>query len=242
MPALALSKKGVSKNASLTKRSAYYVLMGVGFIFATFPFTGILYPNFESAGSTPNLIRQARGPLNLYFCMAASMITAYISGIFGGKLNLRDSLIGSLAGGLSLSSVAGFMPNIGACICVGSSSGFLTGLWLKKVHSFMNTVIKMDELGFIGPVFFNSILGALVVSPVTLTILKHSGISNAALPLPITREAINYQVAFVGIFFLGGTITGLVSLIFTLGCYSEQQLNYGNKMISINFGLYDDPK
>jgi hypothetical protein len=46
----------------------------------------------------------------------------------------------------------------------------------------------------------------------------------------------------VGIFFLGGTITGLVSLIFTLGCYSEQQLNYGNKMISINFGLYDDPK
>ena len=106
----------------------------------------------------------------------------------------------------------------------------------------MNTVIKMEELGFIGPVFFNSILGALVVSPVTLTILKHSGISNAALPLPITSEAINYQVAFVGIFFLGGTITGLVSLIFTLGCYSEQQLNYGNKMISINFGLYDDPK
>lgn len=186
VPALALSKKGVNKNASITKRSAYYILMGVGFIFATFPFTGILYPDFERGGTTPNSSRLALGPLNLYFCMAASMITASMTGIIGEKLSLKDSLIGSLAGGICLSSVAGFIPNIGACICIGGSSGFLTGLWLKKVHPFINTVIKIDELGFIGPVFLNSILGGLVVSPVTLTILKHLGINSTALPLPIT--------------------------------------------------------
>lgn len=142
-PAFTLSKKGIMKN-TLTKRSAYYVLMGVGFIFATFPFTGILYPNFEAGGGSPNFIRQSRGPLNLYFCMATSMITTYLSGTLSGKLNLRDSLIGSLSGGMCLASAAGFMPNIGACICVGGSSGFLTGLWLKKIHPIINNVIKMD--------------------------------------------------------------------------------------------------
>jgi hypothetical protein len=142
--AFALSKKGISKNSSLTKRSAYYVLMGVGFIFVTFPFAGILYPDFSKEGTSPNFIRQSSGPLNLYFCMAASMIATYISGSLSGKLNLRDSLVGSLSGGICLSSVAGFLPNIGACICVGASSGFLTGLWLKKVHPIINSVIKMD--------------------------------------------------------------------------------------------------
>lgn len=186
VPAFALSNKGINRNL-FTKRSAYYLLMGVGFIFATFPFTGILYPDFEKGGASPNYIRQARGPLNLYFSMAASMITTYIVGSLGGKLSLRDSLIGSLSGGLCLASAAGFMPNIGACICVGGLSGFLTGLWLKKVHPIINSALKMDELGFIGPVFFNSVLGGLLVTPVTLSALKSLGLNDSALPFPITN-------------------------------------------------------
>lgn len=68
------------------------------------------------------------------------------------------------------------------------------------------------------------------------------GINDSALPLPIASEAASYSVAFVGIFFLGGAITGLISLVFTLGCYSEEQLSYGNKMVSRNFGLYEEPR
>jgi hypothetical protein len=35
------------KNLITSETSYYYPLIGTGFIFATFPFTGIIYPNFE---------------------------------------------------------------------------------------------------------------------------------------------------------------------------------------------------
>ncbi len=81
-----------------------------------------------------------------------------------------------------------------------------------------------------------------MVSPITLAVLKHLEFNDSALPFPIASETVNHSVAFVGIFFLGGIITGLVSLLFTLGCYSEEQLSFGNKMISKSFGLYEDPR
>lgn len=67
--------------------SAFIALIGTGFIFACFPFTGIL---FDSKASS-NIYRRFSGPLNIYFSLTASVICTYISSlIFGGfKIGIR---------------------------------------------------------------------------------------------------------------------------------------------------------
>lgn len=73
------------------KESVYVSMIGTGFIFATFPFTGILYPDIQLSNSNSSVIRNYLGPLNIYFAMTASVICTYISSlIFGkGKVGVR---------------------------------------------------------------------------------------------------------------------------------------------------------
>lgn len=68
-----------------SRHSAFISLIGTGFIFACFPFTGILYPN------SANFYRMDEGPLSIYFALTASVICTYISSaIFGGlKVGVR---------------------------------------------------------------------------------------------------------------------------------------------------------
>lgn len=70
-----------------SRHSAFVGLIGTGFIFACFPFTGILYSSIASA----NIYRRDEGALNIYFALTASVICTYISSlIFGnGKIGVR---------------------------------------------------------------------------------------------------------------------------------------------------------
>ncbi|XP_031472927.1 uncharacterized protein LOC116245608 [Nymphaea colorata] len=99
-----------------SRHSAFIGLIGTGFIFACFPFTGILYP-------TVNAFRNQEGPLNIYFALTASVICTYISSaIFGQqKVGVRESLVGVLSGGVTIGVVAGTINNIGASIAIGAS-------------------------------------------------------------------------------------------------------------------------
>lgn len=103
-------------------------MIGTGFIFATFPFSGILWPSTAQS----NLYRNYESPLNIYFALTASVIVTYISSsIFGQlKIGVRESLIGVLSGGVTISVVSGVINNIGACIAIGAFSGFVSGFWL----------------------------------------------------------------------------------------------------------------
>lgn len=64
-----------------SKHSAFLSLIGTGFIFACFPFTGVLYP-------ASNLYKNNEGPLNIYFALTASVICTYISSAIFGKLKV----------------------------------------------------------------------------------------------------------------------------------------------------------
>lgn len=65
-----------------SRHSAFIGLIGTGFIFACFPFTGILYP------SATNSFRNDEGPLNIYFALTASVICTYISSAIFGQLKV----------------------------------------------------------------------------------------------------------------------------------------------------------
>lgn len=67
-----------------TRHSAYIGMIGTGFIFATFPFTGILWP----AQATVNIYRRFESPINIYFALTASVICTYISSAIFGKLKI----------------------------------------------------------------------------------------------------------------------------------------------------------
>jgi ammonia channel protein AmtB len=111
-----------------TRHSAYIGMIGTGFIFAAFPFTGILWPSQAAA----NPYRRFESPINIYFALTASVICTYISAAIFGKLKIgvRQSLVGILSGGVMVSVVSGTIYNIGACIAVGAFSGFISGFWL----------------------------------------------------------------------------------------------------------------
>lgn len=146
-----------------SRHSAFIGLVGTGFIFACFPFTGVLF-NTESAS---NVLKRDEGPLNIYFALTASVICTYLSGmIFGGfKIGVRESLVGVLSGGATIGVVAGNINNIGACIAIGAFSGLFSGFWLRVVHPRLNATKSIDHLGIFGPILICSIIGGLVLSP-----------------------------------------------------------------------------
>ncbi len=79
---LILNRNRTKIDPSGPKHSLSVSLIGTGFIFACFPFTGIIYPS--SAAS--NIFRRNEGPMNIYFALTASVICTYISSAIFGKL------------------------------------------------------------------------------------------------------------------------------------------------------------
>ena len=71
-----------------SRHSVFISLMGTGFIFACFPFTGILYQTSQTGFDN---MRNFKGPLNIYFALTASVICTYISSaLFGrSKIGIR---------------------------------------------------------------------------------------------------------------------------------------------------------
>lgn len=106
-------------------------MIGTGFIFACFPFSGIFSPN----SATTNIFRITQGPMNIYFTLTASVISTYIFGaIFGKfKIGVRESIVGVISGGVTIAVVGGTISNIGACIAIGAFSGLISALYLGLI-------------------------------------------------------------------------------------------------------------
>lgn len=214
--------------------------MGTAFIFSTFPFTGILYPDLPSS---PSSIKQTfRGPLNIYFAMTASVICTYASSlVFGkGKTGLRESVLGTVSGGFSIAAVAGVQPRIGACIAVGACSGLLSGFWLRKVHPLINKSCQLDSLGLFGPIFVNSLLGGVVVSPLTAFLLGENGTLIVPNGMSTSTMAL-YSLSYAGIAVGSGVLSGLLASLFAFFCWRREDNFQNCKMLSEDFGLYFKP-
>ena len=163
-------KPGRVIHSAGSRHSAIIGLIGTGFAFAAGPFTG------SFATTVSGLYGH---PLNVYFALTASVIMTYASSAMFGdfRIGVRESLIGVLSGTVMIGTVAAYINNIGACIAVGAFAGLVSGAWLRLVHHRVNALHRIDQLGLIGPVLINGILGGIVVGPTVFGAYRHLGLS-----------------------------------------------------------------
>lgn len=164
------AKEGIKPTQSGSRHSAYIGMIGTGFAFAAFPFTGL------SGITVVSIYEQA---LNTYFAMTASVIITYwSSAAFGGfKIGVRESLVGVLSGGVIISAVSTYINNIGGCIAVGAFAGLVSGWWLRRIHPIINQNHCYDHLGLIGPILINATFGATFVAPILMAAYKNLNLS-----------------------------------------------------------------
>jgi hypothetical protein len=215
----------------------YIALIGTGFIFACFPFTGILYPSAAAS----NIYRRNVGPMNIYFALSASVICTYVSSAIFGKLviGVKEPLTGILSGGVTIAVVAGAINNIGACIAIGCFSGFVSGFWLQVINPKLNRKHSNDNLGIFGPILTCSIFGAWVLAPILNQIYYSIGSNLLELGGVITNiELLSYQLSTLGISagvaMISGIISGFLSYLFRT---SENDFQL-NKLVSNDYGIF----
>jgi hypothetical protein len=234
---LLLNCKPGLASPSGSRHSVFIGLIGTGFVFACFPFTGIIFP----ANAAVSTLRVTEGPLNIYFALTASVICTYISSaIFGSlRIGVRESLVGVLSGGVMIGVVGGTINNIGACIAIGSFAGFLSGFWLRVVYPRMNSLKSHDHMGIFGPILCCSIIGGLVLSPALYKVFYDRGTHPGSLSSTITTTRfISYQLAFIGIAAGTAICTGILAGLISL-CFRNPKSDFKfTKLVSSDFGLY----
>jgi len=222
-----------------SRHSAYIGMIGTGFIFATFPFSGILWPS--SAAS--NIYRRFESPLNIYFALTASVIVTYISSTIFGKLKIgvRESLIGVLSGGVTISVVSGVINNIGACIAIGAFSGVVSGFWLEVVHPRINRNATLDHMGIFGPILICSVLGGLGLSPALYQSFMDLSLNqnNLGNILVTDSQIMKYQLVYIGIAAGSGLVFGWIAGLLSI-CFRNPADDFEfKKIINTDFGLYN---
>lgn len=213
-------------------------MIGTGFIFATFPFTGILWPSQAAS----NIYRRFESPMNVYFALTASVICTYISAAIFGKLKIgvRQSLIGILSGGVMVSVVSGTISNIGACIAVGAIAGFISGFWLEIVHPRLNKNFSYDHMGIFGPILICSILGGVALAPITYKAFMNHDLSlNVLSNILVTNyRTASYQLANIAIATGAGAAAGFLAGLLCLIFRNPEDDFEVKKFVSSDFGLY----
>lgn len=229
-------KPGKNSTNTGSRQSALIALMGTGFVFAAAPFSGL---------QSVTLSGSYEFPLNVYFALTASVATTYaFSALFGDyKVGIRESLVGVLGGVAMIASVASYINNIGGCLALGAIAGFVSGFWLRVFHPKINADNRYDQLGLIGPVLINSVIGCLAVAPILFGIYKSEGIIPSELTTQVTteRSSIYYLAIFgisLGVAVVTGLLIGIISYFFR---DPEDDFNF-NKLVSDDFGLYSEDK
>jgi hypothetical protein len=201
------TKPGVNPSQTGPRYAVYIALIGTGFTFATFPFSGQIY-------ATPSGAYERS--MNIYFALSASVLFTYWSSALyaGFKVGVRESLVGVLGGGVMISIVAPYINNIGGCITVGAFAGVVSGLWLRHGYPRMNENRPYDPMGLTGPVLINGFFGSAFVAPILFGVYKNNSLIPGELTLASTLRTSTYYLAIFGITLavaLGmGLIAGLI--------------------------------
>lgn len=187
-----------------SRHPTFIAMIGTGITFAAFPWTGMIYPGFTTFLTTGgvSLNHLFYAPFNIYLALTASVICTYISsGIFGGgKIGVRESVIGVLGGGVTIACVAGYLNNTGGCITIGAFAGLVSGFWLQVIHPRINKRHVFDQVGIFGAVFVNAVFGAYVLAPCLYAYYYNANVNPDLLLLPLTsRQPALIQILLVGL-------------------------------------------
>ena len=182
-------------------------LMGTSFIICTFVFA---YAHYLKYSSKSNNI----AGLNIMLSLSGSIVGVFVgSYVLGkGKIGIRDVLMGSMSGGVMIASVAHILDNIGIIIMLGIISGFLSGLYIQKIHPKINRYEVYDSLGLSGPILINAMLGSFVVGPAVLNagtftkdIMDIEGVSSEMVKFQLVYGTISLSLGLV-CGFVGGLV------------------------------------
>ena len=231
MSFLLSSKPGANPSQTGPRYAAYIALIGTGFTFATFPFSGQIYATSSGAYERS---------MNIYFALSASVLFTYwASGLFAGfKVGVRESLVGVLGGGVLISVVAPYINNIGGCIAVGAFAGVVSGLWLRHGYPRMNQNRPYDPLGLTGPILINGFFGTFVVAPILFAAYKKNTLIPGELTLASTERTSTFFLGIFGITLAIALGMGLIAGLICLATRSPVDDFLFRKLISQDSGLY----
>ena len=106
--------------------------------------------------------------MSTFFALSASVVSTYaFSILFGEKIGVRESLIGTISGAVIYGAVAGTCINIGASIAVGILAGFVSALYFTKIYRKLNEKHVYDTMGLFSTLVI-SFLGTFFVAPIVL--------------------------------------------------------------------------
>lgn len=111
--------------------------------------------------------------------MSASVIFYFAFSVLIGKkkrVEIRGSMIGTLAGAIMYGSIAGTCENIGAAIAVGLFAGTLSAFFFEKLYPRINKRGIRDSLGGI-LVLAISLIGTFVIAPIIMIAYKNAGLT-----------------------------------------------------------------
>jgi len=154
----------------------------------------------------------------ILFGILGSIVGTFIgSAIVGkGRVGYKETLVGTITGGIVMGATAPLHYNIGIVIMIGSVTGILCGIYMRTIHVKINKNNVKDVLGLFGPILIASLGGSLVLLPSTLVVLYNREKTFPFTAVEIPYSMIGYQLIYVGlsagIGLGGGILTGIFSL------------------------------
>lgn len=185
--------------------------IGTAFIFATFVFGSNNF--YQAVGNSSSTSRLA-----IIFALTGSVIGTYVGSALAGKgkVGYKEALVGTITGGVVISSTASIVHNIGIIIMIGAVASFICGIYMRTLHLKINKEFTYDALGLFGPFLIASFLGSFVVTPSVLSYYLNLKVivptMGVLVPLNLPGWSLVFTGVTVGSALVSGIFCGLLSI------------------------------
>lgn len=227
--------------------SIILALAGSFFVFMSFCVTSTLFP----LKFTPAQAEYARsyiwqeGFISVFFALSGSVIFSCAgSALFGGRIDVRDCVFGTITGGIIYGAVAGTSVNVGAAIASGLFAGLFSSLCYRFILRRINANKVYDSYGAIN-ILMVSLFGTFAIAPVILiayynldwilTTLEVSNLDKVGLPL-VNSSIVGWVLIYVGISMAIGIVAGVIAGLF-LRLIGTPVSAHNHEFFTLDYGL-----
>jgi hypothetical protein len=133
-------------------------LLGTSILFSTFIFTSNNLIVYNPVGTKLSYF-------SIIWSISSSVLGTYLGSLIvgGGRVGVKETIVGVISGGVIMGSVAPIFINIGLTLFLGFLAGFINGVIYKLFYSLINKVIIYDYMGLLIPLLINSLLGSIFI-------------------------------------------------------------------------------
>lgn len=203
-------------NSQLTGMIA---LIGTFFLFLSFGATSILFAT-KISGSRQYVWPE--GVIGIFIALSASVISTYIFSIlFNKKIGIRESILGTISGGVIYGPIAGTCTNLGAATTLGLFSGFLCVIYFHLIFPRVNKDRIYDSMGLFGFGLLTAFIGTFFMAPIILIAYYNYGTVIQTLGSAInSSQSVGYILIWVALSVALGFLFGLLTGCF-VNCFTK---------------------